>query len=368
MTLQEQESLVRRKGAGRVLYLVLGTAALIGLYFTTKVDYLLFHSLAEIFSITVAAAFFMITWNSRRFIKNEYLLFIGIAYLFIAFLDLMHTLSYKGMPIFQDYAYYANQLWIGARYMESLTLLAAFNFLGTERKINPEVEFIIYTGITAFLMLSIFYWKIFPECFVEGVGLTPFKKISEYIICAVLVLCIILLKRYRDKFETGIYHLLLASIICTIISELAFTFYVSNYGLSNLVGHYFKIFSFFLVYKAIIETGIREPYNLIFRELKSANQSLNNEIQTRIENEKEREKLIADLQEAVSQIKRLSGLLPICSNCKKIRDDAGYWSQVEEYITKHSDATFSHGICPSCLKELYPEFADKITTRLDKKK
>ena len=85
-------------------------AVLVGLYFTTFTNYLLFHSLAEIFSIVVAFSFFTITWTSRNYIKNQYLLFIGIGYLFIAFLDLLHTLAYKGMPIFTDYSYYANQL------------------------------------------------------------------------------------------------------------------------------------------------------------------------------------------------------------------------------------------------------------------
>jgi hypothetical protein len=56
-------------------------------------------------------------------------------------------------------------------------------------------------------------------------------------------------------------------------------------------------------------------------------------------------------------VKSLSGLLPICASCKKIRDDKGYWSQVESYIQKHSDATFTHGICPDCVKKLYPDLA-----------
>lgn len=72
--------------------------------------------------------------------------------------------------------------------------------------------------------------------------------------------------------------------------------------------------------------------------------------------EEKRERLVAQLQSAISQIKALEGLLPICSHCKKIRDDNGYWSQVEDYIRKHSKAEFSHGICPDCLKKLYPEY------------
>ncbi len=72
--------------------------------------------------------------------------------------------------------------------------------------------------------------------------------------------------------------------------------------------------------------------------------------------ELEREKLIHDLQTALAQVKTLSGLLPICAHCKKIRDDKGYWNQVEFYISDRSNAKFSHGICPECARELYPEF------------
>ena len=70
---------------------------------------------------------------------------------------------------------------------------------------------------------------------------------------------------------------------------------------------------------------------------------------------REKEKLIIELQEALSKVKLLSGFLPICANCKKIRDDKGYWKQVEQYIHEHSEAEFSHGICPDCSKKLYPE-------------
>ncbi len=72
--------------------------------------------------------------------------------------------------------------------------------------------------------------------------------------------------------------------------------------------------------------------------------------------EEEREKLISKLQEALDNIKTLKGLLPICANCKKIRDDKGYWNQIEAYIRARSDAEFSHGICPDCAKKLYSDF------------
>ncbi len=75
--------------------------------------------------------------------------------------------------------------------------------------------------------------------------------------------------------------------------------------------------------------------------------------------ELEREKLIADLQDALSRVKRLSGLLPICASCKKIRDDSGYWQQVETYMASHSEVEFSHGLCPECAAKLYPEAFSK---------
>ena len=73
----------------------------------------------------------------------------------------------------------------------------------------------------------------------------------------------------------------------------------------------------------------------------------------------ERERLIKELQEALAQVKTLSGFLPICSHCHKIRDDEGYWQRVEEYIQEHTDAQFSHGICPDCIKELYPDYYER---------
>jgi len=71
--------------------------------------------------------------------------------------------------------------------------------------------------------------------------------------------------------------------------------------------------------------------------------------------EKERERLIGELQGAIAKIRTLSGLLPICASCKKIRDDKGYWNQIETFIRDHSEAEFSHGICPDCARKLYPD-------------
>lgn len=71
---------------------------------------------------------------------------------------------------------------------------------------------------------------------------------------------------------------------------------------------------------------------------------------------REREQLIAELKDALLKVKVLRGLLPICCSCKKIKDDKGYWNQVENYISEHSDAEFSHSLCPDCARRLYPDY------------
>ena len=259
-----------QKAAGYFFILTL----LVLLYFSSKYDYLLFHTIAEIFSVCIAFTVFFISWNSIRYIKNNYLIIIGVAYFFIGFIDLFHTISYKGMPIFKDYDYYANQLWIAARYFESITLFAAFIFVRSKRHADAFMLFTIYTAVTALILLSIFVWKVFPICFIDGAGLTPFKKYSEYIICFILLGAMIILTKNKGFFERAVYRLLIASMVCTVFSEFAFTGYMDNYGFFNLVGHYFKIFSFYLIYRTIIVKGIQEPYEIIFREMKQTERKL----------------------------------------------------------------------------------------------
>lgn len=244
-------------------------AALFGIYATSFYSYLLFHGLAEVFSIVIAFSLFMVAWNVRRMLQSHYLLFIGIAYLYVGGVDLLHTLAYKGMGVFEEYgANLATQLWIGARYLEALSLLSATVFL--RRKIYPRLTLTAYGALTGFLLLSIFYWKIFPDCFVEGVGLTPFKIYSEYAICLTLLATIAFLLYNSKAFDSKVLILLIASILLAIFQELAFTTYFTVYGSSNLIGHILKIISFYLIYKAIIETGLITPCNLLFRDLKQS--------------------------------------------------------------------------------------------------
>jgi signal transduction histidine kinase len=158
--------------------------------------------------------------------------------------------------------------------MESLSFLMAFSFIGTNKKINPHVTFLIYLTVFALVVMSVLWWKIFPTCFIEGVGQTPFKIVSEYVIILILIGCITLLQKFRSHFDPKVFRLLSWSFSLTILSELSFTMYIDNYDIANFAGHILKIFSFFLIYKAILETGFKKPISFFFRELKQNEEAL----------------------------------------------------------------------------------------------
>jgi PAS domain S-box-containing protein len=248
-------------------HILVGAGVLAGLYFTSHVNYLFFHSIVEIFSIVIACGIFMVAWNSRRFQGNGYLLFIGIAYLFVAQLDLLHILTYKGIGIFPNVgANIPTQLWIAARYLQAIALLAAPLF--ATRRLKPGLTVACFAAAVAMLFAVIFIWPIFPDCFVEGRGLTPFKKVSEYLISLLLLAAFIFLHRQRRYFDKDVASILVASIFILIPAELSLTLYKDPFGFFNMAGHFLKLISFYLIYKAIIETGLARPYDLLFRELK----------------------------------------------------------------------------------------------------
>jgi signal transduction histidine kinase len=195
------------------------------------------------------------------------MLFIGTAYLFIGGFDLLHTLAYKGMGVFPGRGTdLPTQLWIATRYMESLSFLVAPLFL--QRRLRVGVVLPSYAVVSCVLLLSIFQWKVFPVCFDAESGLTACKKISEYVIIGILLVSLVLLRRKGGQFDRRVLLWVSLSIILTMASEFAFTLYVDPEGTLNTVGHLLKLASFYLIYKALIEIGLRKPYDFLYRDLK----------------------------------------------------------------------------------------------------
>jgi len=242
-------------------------------------NYLLFHSFIELFSVLVAWGIFIIAWNTRDISDNKYLAFVGIAYLFIGTLDLLHTLAYKNMGVFLGYdANLPTQLWIAARYMEAISLIFAIYItkkgIRSLEKMNSLL--LVYFILTTVLIFSIFL-GFFPTCYIEGEGLTLFKIVSEYFIILILIISGYFLFKIRIMFEKRVFYLLIHAITFTILAEFAFTAYVSVSDFANFLGHIGKLISFYLIFKAIISTSLRNPFDFLFRELKLSQENLQQE-------------------------------------------------------------------------------------------
>lgn len=246
------------------LVLVAGFAAL---SWMGRTNYLLFHALVESFSLVVMAGIFVIAWNTRELASNRYLLVLGVTHLFVAIVTVLHAFAYKGMGVFpQGGANLPTQLWIIARVLEALGFLAAG--VSLRRTVSVRTAFGVFGLLTALALAGIWVVPVFPTMFIDSTGLTTTKIVAEYVIMALFAGAFALLWRDRDRFAPNVASLLLWAIGLMIAAEMAFTLYVDVYGFLNFFGHYLALISFILIYRALIHTVLREPYSLLFRELK----------------------------------------------------------------------------------------------------
>ncbi len=311
---------------------ILSIVLLVMLFIISRYNYILYHSIIEMLGIVISCGVFMIAYNAREYMRSGFFIIIGVSFLFVAIIDSLHMLAYKGMGVFQgNDPNLATQLWIALSYLRAVSFLGAPILMN--RKIKTGYILLVYTIVTTALIISIFYLKIFPICFIEGSGLTIFKITSEYIISFILLVSFILVYIKRSELDKVVWKLIITSIVITILSEMAFTLYTDVFGFSNFAGHMLELAAFLLIYQAVIYKGLRKPYDLMFRDLKLNEEKLVN---------------------ALSEIKILQAILPICASCKKIRNAEGGWQMVEEYISEHTDTKFSHGICEACAQKLYP--------------
>lgn len=318
---------------------IAGALALGALYWMSRENYLLFHSTIELFAVAVAVAVFLVVWNTRKLLQNGFLIVLGISSLFIAILDFLHMLAYKDMGVFPDGgAPLATQLWVAARYAHALAWLAAALMLG--RQVQTRLVVGIGTALIVALIVSIFLWPVFPACYVAGGDppLTPFKIISEYIVCGLFAAALVLLYRRRRLLEPKVYRLFGLSAVLMILGELSFTLYHDVFGLFNMFGHLLKATAFYLLYKAIIETGLRAPYQLLFRELKTS--------QGRLKESQERFRLMADFtQDWEYWIGPDGQFLYVSPSCKPV---TGY--DAEEFVRD-----------PDLMKRIiHPEDRDRV--------
>jgi PAS domain S-box-containing protein len=265
------DDLASSRPAARRRYVLISlvlTAAIAGLYVLSRYNYPLFHSFADGITALIAAGVFVLVWNRRRLLDNDYYLFIGIAFLFFAFWDFLHLLGNQGVGVFPQYGNMGPTLYIVSRYFLAASMLAAPLFI--RRKLNIRVTFAAYSVATVLLILSVFYWQNFPVTYVAGVGLTSFKVISDYVICGILLMALVLLAVNRRALDARVFRLVTYAFIFFIATGLAFTTYTDPFGVTNALGHFFQIASFYLVYAAFVETVVVRPQDILYRNLKES--------------------------------------------------------------------------------------------------
>lgn len=299
----------------RWIVLVAGAAAVGILYWVSETNYLLFHSLVELGTVTIAYLLLSTALNLLPFSRNYFLAFLGITMASAGTVDIVHALAYKGMGVFPEAtADLPTQLWILARYAEAAGFLIAPVFV--TRTFRVRRMMLLWGGVAVLGLLAVFSGN-FPQCYVEGEGLTSFKILSEYVISGILVLAGVHLWYYRESLDRTVFFHMLLVLALTIGAELSFTQYVSVFGPFNFVGHISKLAAFLLVYRMVVRTMLARP------------------------------------------MAALRDLIPICSNCKAVRDDSGSWRTLEAFLGTSMDSQVTHGLCPQCATELYPELFDQ---------
>jgi len=260
----------------RLLLGALLAAIICGLYFISRYNYLLFHYIVEFTSIAVALSMFIIALNTTYHTSDVFMFFVGTAFFTSAVLDFFHTLAFKGQNIFPGFdANLPTQLWVSARFIQIIGLFAAPFLL--EKIITKRGKLaisIIFSLLFLIFVLTIFIFKIFPVCFLEGTGVTIFKKAAEYLFSAMALAAIIIYYFKGKKPNKQIYFPLMFSLIFFVLSELSFTLYVDVFGFFNMLGHIFKLLSFYFIYSLFIEINLKNPFKILSNNLKSKNEEL----------------------------------------------------------------------------------------------
>jgi PAS domain S-box-containing protein len=235
------------------------------LYLSSLYSFHLFHILSEFFGIIVGCGAFMVAWNTRRVNENHFILFVGLTYLFVGAVDLLHTLTYQGLGVFEHTTPdHPVQFWIAARYLEAFALLLAPWFVG--RRLKAPWVLAGLSLVTGGLVVSI-YLGIFPACYRDDLGTTVFKSVSEYVVCGIIILAALFTWQKRAHLDSRVLNLLILAMATTILAEVSFSSYVGLFGVFNKLGHYLKILSFYLIYKAIVQASLTRPHETMFGDL-----------------------------------------------------------------------------------------------------
>jgi PAS domain S-box-containing protein len=230
--------------------------------------YLVFHNVTEFFSVMVSLSIFGVGWYTYDQNKDRHALFLSVAFLAIGLMDFMHILGYTGMPalITPNNPNKSTQFWIAVRLFAAAAFFASafISSNSTRRWLSKASLMTAALAISAAVFAGVtFFPDHVPTTYIQGIGLTPFKKISEGIIIGLLVLTLVIY--WRRLSQTGdrlINYYLVAFVLC-IFSELVFAVYKSVFDTYNVLGHIYKVVAFGCIYQGVFVTSVRKPYEAL---------------------------------------------------------------------------------------------------------
>ncbi len=262
-------------------------------------SYLLFHNIAEFFSIMVSLSVFGVGWYSYDQSKNQHVLFLSWAFLVIGLLDFMHTLANAAMPAFvtANSTNKSTQFWIASRcFSAGALVISAWVYPQNQRRWLTRAS-LMTIGLTlsglVFVAIT-FFPSYLPDTFSEGVGLTAFKKLTEYLIVLLLVGAAMAYWKRMTKTADRTLMYYLAALVISIVSELFFATYRRAFDTYNILGHLYKIVAFYLIYQGVFVTSVKNPYAI----LADTNERLRTEMAERKRAEVERIHAEAELRQA----------------------------------------------------------------------
>lgn len=263
-------------------------------------SYLVFHNIAEFFSVMVSLAIFSVGWFTFDQSRNRHALFLSCAFLAIGLMDFMHTLGYAGEPAFitPNSPLKSTQFWIAVRMYSALAfLVSGYVHPGSSgRFLSKGFLLASAVAVSGVVFVGVIYFPSYlPATVIEGSGVTPFKRYSEYLIILLFALSIpAYWKRYAATGKGEFMYYMAAFIIC-IFSELAFSGYKSAFDTSNVLGHLYKVIAFALIYQGIFIAAVKFPY----LEVVSKSEELRAESDERKKAEEQLAKLNEELEQHV---------------------------------------------------------------------
>jgi len=226
-------------------------------------NYLLFHTLIELFTIGVAVIMFVVIWYTYEFSHNHFLMYLGCGYLWVGLLELLHTLSFQGIGIFSDQsANLSMQFWLVASGLKTILLLSSTFFF--TRALHRWWVMLTFASLAGGFTLMIFQgWM--PVVFVPGLGVTWFKVILEYIAVTLLAVAMLIFLRGHPMLPRAIQRLMVWVIGFTISGEILFTQYLYVYDSAVMLGHICTFFAAWLIFAGITRTALIQPFVTLAR-------------------------------------------------------------------------------------------------------